>query len=85
MKKILELMLNRVRAAYLEMPGLRLTLQQTQRLCGVEREMCQVVLDALVEADFLCAKTDGTYARVSDGADNSRVHRRTDRRGRRTS
>ena len=65
------MMLNRIRAEYLEMPGLRLTLLQAQRLCGVEREMCQGVLDALVDAGFL-RRTDGTYVRVSDGADRPR-------------
>jgi hypothetical protein len=46
--------LNRVRAEYLEMPGLRLTPEQTGRLCGVERALCQSVLDALVVEKFLC-------------------------------
>jgi hypothetical protein len=64
--------LNRIRAEYMEMPGLRLTHAQAQRLCGVERALCQTVLDALVDAQFLCVKADGTYARVSDGTDRSR-------------
>ena len=59
-------MLNRVRAEYLEMPGLRLTPEQTGRLCGVERALCQSVLDALVVEQFLCVTSDGRYARVSD-------------------
>jgi hypothetical protein len=57
----------RIRAEYLEMPGLRLTLEQAQRLCGVERTLCKTLLDALVDARFLCVKSDGAYARVSDG------------------
>jgi hypothetical protein len=59
-------MLKRVRAEYLEMPGLRLTLEQAQRLCGLERALCMMVLDALVDDKFLCMKPDGVYARVSD-------------------
>jgi hypothetical protein len=59
--------LRRIRAEYLEMPGLRLTLGQAQRLCGIERTLCQAVLDALVSERFLCVKADGTYARVADG------------------
>jgi len=39
--------LNRLRAEFLEMPGLCLKPEQVQRLCGVERTMCQMVLDAL--------------------------------------
>jgi transketolase len=36
------------------MPGLCLTSEQVQRLCGVERTICQLVLDSLVDAKFLC-------------------------------
>src|SRR5690242_11946549 len=58
---------NRLRAEFLEMPGLRLRADQVQRLCGVERMVCQTVLDALVEEQFLCVKSDGQYARLTDG------------------
>jgi hypothetical protein len=62
-------LLERIRAEYLEMPGLRLKLEQVQRLCGVERAACQRVLDMLVAMRCLCLKPDGTYARLADGAD----------------
>jgi hypothetical protein len=64
----LEGLLERVRAEYLEMPGLRLKVEQVHRLFGVDRPLCQQVLDALVAAKFLCAKADGTYSRLTDGA-----------------
>jgi hypothetical protein len=57
----------RLRAEYLEMPGLHLTAQQIQRLCGIERTVCQSVLDALVKAKFLAAKPDGHYSRLTEG------------------
>ena len=60
-------MLQRIRAEYLEMPGLRLTQEQAGRLCGVERALCQTVLDALVVEKFLCVTSDGRYTRLSDG------------------
>lgn len=60
-------LVTRIRGEYLEMPGLRLTLAQAQRLCGVERMLCKTVLDALVETKFLCVKPNGTYARAIDG------------------
>jgi hypothetical protein len=60
-------MLTRIRAEYSEMPGLRLTLEQAQRLCGIERTVCKDALDALVDSKFLCMKHDGTYARLTDG------------------
>src|SRR4029077_2542200 len=36
------------------------------------RMLCQRVLGTLVEAGFLRVKKDGTYARVTDGADGPR-------------
>jgi hypothetical protein len=62
-----EQVLERLRAEYLEMPGLRLKLEQVQRLCGIEPSICKVVLDSLVNAKFLCVKSDGCYARLADG------------------
>jgi hypothetical protein len=59
--------LERIRAEYLEMPGMKLTTQQLQRLCGVEEPMCAGVLDSLVRAKFLCLNPDGTYVRLTDG------------------
>ena len=58
----------RLRAEFLEMPGLRLTAAQVARLCGVERTICQTVLDALVAAKFLRVSADGTYTRLIDGS-----------------
>jgi hypothetical protein len=57
----------RIRAEYLEMPGLRLTAEQVQRLCGLDQTMCQTVLDELVTAKFLCVKPDGHYVRLTEG------------------
>ena len=59
--------LTRIRAEYLEIPGLRLTLEQAQRLFGVERTLCRMVLDALVDEKFLCVRSNGGYGRLSDG------------------
>jgi len=59
--------LTRVRAEYLEMPGMTLTAPQVERLCGLERMLCKTVLETLVEAKFLCVKSDGAYARLTDG------------------
>jgi hypothetical protein len=63
--------LRRVRAEYLEMPGL-LTPEQMGRLCGVEQALCQRVLDALVVEHFLCVTSDGRYARLSDNVRDPR-------------
>lgn len=63
MKPILE----RLRAEFLEMPGLRLTAQQVHRFCGVDRDTCRAVLEELVSEKFLCVKPDGTYVRLTEG------------------
>lgn len=58
-------LINRIRAEFLEMPGLRLTLSQTQRLCGGERDDCETALRTLVDEEFLCLR-HGHYARSTD-------------------
>ena len=63
-------LIQRVRAEYLEMPGLRLTAPQVQRLCGIDRATCDQVLDALVSANFLCIKPDRHYARSTEGRES---------------
>jgi len=72
-----ETVTERLRAEFIEMPGLRLTSEQVQRLCGVERRVCQMVLDALVDAKFLARAPDGAYARLTDGAVAYPRHRHT--------
>jgi hypothetical protein len=59
--------LARIRAEYLEMPGMSLTTMQVQRLCGVEAPACISALNALVRDKFLWLKANGTYARVAEG------------------
>ena len=59
--------LARLHAEFLEMPGLRLRTEQVQRLCGIEPRVCQLVLDELVDAKFLCVTSGGLYARLTDG------------------
>jgi hypothetical protein len=59
-----EEILERLRAEYREMPGMRLKLEQVQRLCGIDQPLCKRALEALVEAKFLRLGSDGTYALV---------------------
>ena len=65
--RTIDILPSRIRAEYLEMPTLRLTPEQVQRLCGIERMICQLVLNELVDAKFLCVKVDGHYARLTEG------------------
>ena len=41
--------------------------EQVQRLCGLDRTTCQMVLDALVDAKSLRVTPDGAYTRLVDG------------------
>jgi hypothetical protein len=66
--RTIEDVLNRLRSEFLETPGLRLKSEQVQRLCAVDRTVCQLLLDSLVDAKFLCVKVGGAYARLNDGA-----------------
>ncbi|MQA30548.1 MAG: hypothetical protein GEU82_12055 [Luteitalea sp.] len=60
----------RIRAEYLEMPGMRLTPAQVQRLSGVHVSICALVLEDLVRAQFLHMGPDGGYARASVATDD---------------
>jgi DNA-binding MarR family transcriptional regulator len=53
----------RLTAEFSEMPGLRLTPQQTARLIGVDVETASKVLTALVERGFLRLTPNG-YVRA---------------------
>ena len=57
----------RIRAEYLEMPGLRLTPAQVERLWGLDERTCLQVLELLTKDRFLDRRDNGTYARLTDG------------------
>jgi hypothetical protein len=61
-----EHLLTRVRSEFVEMPGLRLTLEQSSRLWGLARAECEAVLHMLVRRKFLSVRADGTYGRPTD-------------------
>lgn len=64
--------LQRIQGEYVEMPGLRLTPAQAQRLWGLERDVCNALLGALVDAKFLAQTRDGAYVRL-EGARPSAI------------
>jgi hypothetical protein len=59
-----EQLVERVRAEFLEMPGLRLTLPQAARLWGIDLPSCEAVVDVLVKCKFLQRTVTGAVARV---------------------
>jgi hypothetical protein len=54
-----ENLLQRVRAEFREVPGLRLTVAQAQRLWGLDRVTCEAVLSRLTESRVLTQGDDG--------------------------
>ena len=54
--------LRKVKGEYLNMPGLRLTAAQAQRLWGLDRESCHALLGALVDTKFLYKTRDGAFS-----------------------
>jgi hypothetical protein len=53
-----------IRGEYLEMPGLRLTTRQAQRLWHLEHARCEVLLNVLVDTRFLVRTADGAFVRL---------------------
>jgi hypothetical protein len=64
---ISERIVQRAFGEFLEMPGLRLTRAQAQRLWGLDEPTCGRLLEFLVNAGFLWRTADGMYARLTDG------------------
>ena len=64
----------RIQGEFIEMPGLRLTAPQAQRLWGLDRDVCDALLGALVDAKFLSQTRDGAFVRA-DGAVPARIEK----------
>ena len=62
----INLLLRKVWNEYVEMPGLRLTRAQAQRLWAVDEATCIQLLDRLVQAKLLAIGSDGRYGRDPD-------------------
>jgi Fic family protein len=56
-------MLYRIRGEFLEMPGLRLTIEQASRLWLIDAATCAAVLGRLVAERFLIRTRAGAYVR----------------------
>jgi hypothetical protein len=59
-------LVGRIRAEFLEMPGLRLTVTQASRLWGLDEGSCRRVIDVLIGSSFLRWAPGGTVARADD-------------------
>jgi hypothetical protein len=65
---VLDEVLLRVQAEFLEMPGLRVTRAQARRLWALDGAVCEAVLCALVDARFLVESRNASFTRASDRA-----------------
>jgi|KBSSwiStaDraftv2_1062776.scaffolds.fasta_scaffold1203425_1 hypothetical protein len=57
-----------VRAEYGEMPGLKLTDRQIQRLWSLDTALCDAVIASLIDGRFLKHSRGGAYVRFDVGA-----------------
>ena len=64
---VTEEIVRRVRGEYLEMPGLKLTRQQAQRLWGLDEDTCIRILEFCVDIGFLRRSDALAYARATEG------------------
>ena len=58
-------LVDRIRAEYIEQPGLRLTEAQASRLWRLDERTTRYALAELTTAEFLSRSDDGRYARPS--------------------
>ena len=58
--------LRRIRAEYIELPGMVLTEPQVKRLWGLDARTCRALLDELVRSGFLKRTRTQGYARSSN-------------------
>ena len=56
--------LQRIRSEYFEMPGLSLTPSQAQRLWGLSREECEILLEQLAVHGFLRRTRLGAFVMI---------------------
>jgi hypothetical protein len=52
-----------IQTEYIEMPGLKLSLRQAQRLFDLPAEICNDALTILLTAGFLAESKDGSFVR----------------------
>ena len=60
-----EVVAERVRAEFEEMPGMTLTMPQASRLFGLEHEVCKTIVDRLVTNAYLKWTHTGAVTRAT--------------------
>ena len=59
-----EVVVERVRAEFEEMPGMTLTVPQASRLFGLEQDVCQTIVERLVRSTYLRWTQAGAFTRA---------------------
>jgi hypothetical protein len=70
-----ETLLRRIRAEFDEMPCLRLTFGQAQRLFGLRQDVCERVLETLIAEGALTRAIDGRFGLPAELAWRSHISR----------
>jgi hypothetical protein len=60
-------LLRRICGEFLDMPGLRLTCAQAERLFGMDEDTCRRLMEALVADNFLARSVRGMYVMLPSG------------------
>jgi hypothetical protein len=60
-----EVVAERVRAEFEEMPGMTLTMPQASRLFGIEHDVCRTIVERLITASYLRWTTAGAVTRAT--------------------
>jgi len=63
-QRVLEGLVQRLKEAYLSQPSLSLTPLQASRVCGIDSEVCEAMLNVLVATGFLRRGTDDRFLRA---------------------
>jgi hypothetical protein len=66
----------RVKGEYVEMPGLRLSIDEASRLWNLEMGVSDTILRELADRGFLTLGADARYRRPTDSPSGARVDRR---------
>lgn len=64
--EVLDDVIRRIKSEFLEMPGLKLTVRQAERLWAVDADTCRVLIEELTASNFLTRTRDGAIMRRAE-------------------
>jgi hypothetical protein len=60
---VIATLIKRVQDAFLDIPGLSMTVEQAQRWFHLDRATCQALLDVLMDSAVITRRPDGAFVR----------------------